>query len=59
MDVVDGDPALFDTRIDGDLVRGRGVFDMKFAPALYIEVLRSAGSIARRSAEYRVDGCGR
>jgi succinyl-diaminopimelate desuccinylase len=40
IDVVPAPPELFEMKIDGDTAAGRGTFDMKFAAAVYIEVLK-------------------
>ncbi|MCC6616437.1 MAG: M20/M25/M40 family metallo-hydrolase [Anaerolineae bacterium] len=41
LDVVSASESLFDLQINDNIARGRGVFDMKFALALYIEIIRA------------------
>ncbi len=43
MDVVNGSARVWDAHRDGDLMIGRGVFDMKFAIACYIELFKELG----------------
>lgn len=46
IDVVPGGRALFHPQQDAGVLRGRGVFDMKFAIAIYVDILRSLGDEA-------------
>lgn len=43
-DVVPADPASFKLTVDGSKLGGRGVWDMKFAIAAYLEMVRQLGA---------------
>lgn len=48
LDVVPGSPALFRPRVQGRKLISRGVFDMKFAAACYLALLRDLGAALPR-----------
>lgn len=48
IDVVTGSDAVFKPKDEGDRLVGRGTFDMKFAIACYIELLKELGAEARK-----------
>ena len=48
VDVVAGSPAMFKPRMEDGKLIGRGAYDMKFAIACYIELLKELGAEARK-----------
>lgn len=49
IDVVPGSDDLFDARIDGDILTGRGAYDMLFAPVCFLKVLEKLSKTSQLS----------
>lgn len=49
LDVVDGSPEVFRPKVTGQRLFGRGAFDMKFAIACYLQLLKD---LSRQSRDY-------
>lgn len=48
IDVVPATRSMFHPKVEGDVLVGRGAFDMKFAIATYLDILRTMGESASR-----------